>query len=130
MAEESLKSKTVHGLGWSAIDNVSKMGIMFIVSIVLARLLSPDEYGLIGILTIFISVFNAIVDSGFTNALIRKKLTINDLLQDGRTMEVNIKGSDTEHLLPGVYYYQIKLFESDSAKVTTIRNKTKFIIID
>lgn len=73
MAEESLKSKTVHGLGWSAIDNVSKMGIMFIVSIVLARLLSPDEYGLIGILTIFISVFNAIVDSGFTNALIRKK---------------------------------------------------------
>lgn len=42
------------------------------MSIVLARLLSPDEYGLIGILTIFISVFNAIVDSGFTNALIRK----------------------------------------------------------
>lgn len=73
MAEESLKSKTVHGLGWSAIDNVTKMGIMFVVSIVLARLLSPDEYGLIGILTIFIFVFNAIVDSGFTNALIRKK---------------------------------------------------------
>lgn len=73
MADQSLKSKTVKGLGWSAIDNVTKMGIMFIVSIVLARLLSPDEYGLIGILTIFISVFNAIVDSGFTNALIRKK---------------------------------------------------------
>ena len=66
----------------------------------------------------------------FENALIRKKLTINDLLQDGKTMKVSIKGSDTEHLLPGVYYYQIKLFESDSAKVTTIRNKTKFIIID
>lgn len=73
MAEDSLKSKTVHGLGWSAIDNVSRIGVSFIVSIVLARLLSPDEYGLIGILTIFISVFNAIVDSGFTNALIRKK---------------------------------------------------------
>lgn len=73
MAEESLKSKTVHGLGWSAIDNVSRLGITFIVSIILARLLSPEEYGLIGILAIFISVFNAIVDSGFTNALIRKK---------------------------------------------------------
>lgn len=72
MADESLKSKTVHGLGWSAIDNISRIGVSFIVSIVLARLLSPDEYGLIGILTIFISVFNAIVDSGFTNALIRK----------------------------------------------------------
>ena len=75
MAEQSLKSKTVKGLGWSAADNITKMGITFIVSIVLARLLSPDEYGLIGILTIFISIFNAIVDSGFTNALIRKKDT-------------------------------------------------------
>lgn len=73
MENKSLKTKTLHGLGWSAIDNVARMGITFIVSIILARLLSPDEYGLIGILTIFISVFNAIVDSGFTNALIRKK---------------------------------------------------------
>ena len=73
MAEQSLKSKTVKGIGWSALDNVTKIGVTFVVSIILARLLSPDEYGLIGILTIFISVFNAIVDSGFTNALIRKK---------------------------------------------------------
>ena len=70
---ESLKQKTIHGLGWSAADNVLKQGITFVVGIILARLLSPDEYGLIGILTIFISVFNAIVDSGFTNALIRKQ---------------------------------------------------------
>lgn len=71
--EKSLKSKTVKGLGWSAADNIVKAGITFIVSIVLARLLSPDEYGLIGILTIFITVFNEIVESGFTSALIRKK---------------------------------------------------------
>ncbi|MCQ2062840.1 MAG: lipopolysaccharide biosynthesis protein [Fibrobacter sp.] len=68
-----LKAKTVQGFGWSALDNVAKTGITFVVSIVLARLLSPDEYGLIGILTIFIVVFNSIVDSGFTQALIRKK---------------------------------------------------------
>lgn len=77
MSEQSLKSKTVKGLGWSAADNITKMGFTFIVSIVLARLLTPDEYGLIGILTIFISVFNAIVDSGFTNALIRKKNAVD-----------------------------------------------------
>lgn len=70
---ESLKNKTIKGLGWSAADNIAKLGITFIVSIILARLLSPEEYGLIGILTIFITVFNAVVDSGFTNALIRKK---------------------------------------------------------
>ena len=60
-------------MGWSALENVTRLGITFVVSIVLARLLSPEEYGLIGILTIFIAIFNAIVDSGFTNALIRKQ---------------------------------------------------------
>lgn len=70
---ESLKSKTVSGVGWSAIDSIARYGITFVVGIVLARLLSPDEYGLIGILTIFINLFNVIVDGGFTNALIRKQ---------------------------------------------------------
>lgn len=69
---DSIKNKTVRGVGWSLIDNVANYGITFIVGIVLARLLSPDEYGLIGIITIFIAVFNIIVDSGFSTALIRK----------------------------------------------------------
>ena len=78
MSEESLKDKTIKGVGWSFIDNFSSLGISFVVGIILARLLSPDEYGLIGILTIFISIFNFIVDSGFTNALIRKKNATED----------------------------------------------------
>lgn len=73
MTGESLKNKTVKGMGWSALENVTRMGVTFLVSIILARLLSPEEYGIIGILTIFIAIFNAIVDSGFTNALIRKQ---------------------------------------------------------
>lgn len=73
MSEESLKDKTVKGTMWSAVENVTRIGVTFVVSIILARLLSPEEYGLIGILNIFIAIFNAIVDSGFTNALIRKQ---------------------------------------------------------
>lgn len=73
MSQESLKNKTVKGVGWSFADSILGQGITFIVGIVLARLLSPDEYGLIGIITIFIVVFNGIVDSGFSNALIRKQ---------------------------------------------------------
>lgn len=72
MAEESLKSKTVKGASWSFIDSIAGQGITFLVGLVLARLLTPEEYGLIGIITIFIAVFNSIVDSGFSNALIRK----------------------------------------------------------
>lgn len=72
MADESLKHKTVKGASWSFIDSIAGQGITFLVGLVLARLLTPEEYGLIGIITIFIAVFNSIVDSGFSNALIRK----------------------------------------------------------
>lgn len=72
MAEESLRGKTVKGVGWSLIDSFAGQGITFLVGLILARLLTPEEYGLIGIITIFIAVFNSIVDSGFSNALIRK----------------------------------------------------------
>ena len=58
---------------WSAADAFLGQGVTFLVGIVLARLLSPDEYGLIGICLIFNSVLMGIVDSGFSSALIRKK---------------------------------------------------------
>ena len=73
MVNQSLKNKAVKGVGWSALENVTRQGVVFVVNVVLARLLSPEEYGLIGILSIFIAIFNSIVDSGFTNALIRKQ---------------------------------------------------------
>ena len=71
MSEQSLKDKTIKGTMWSAIDNVAQFGVQFVVSIVLARLLSPDDYGLIGIITIFTTVCTTIINGGFSNALIR-----------------------------------------------------------
>ena len=73
MKQESLKNKTIKGVGWSAADTFIGQGVTFIVGIILARLLSPSEYGLIGICLIFTIVLNGIVDSGFSNAIIRKK---------------------------------------------------------
>ena len=70
---ESLKKKTVRGTFWSAVDSISNQGVTFLVGLVLARLLTPHEYGLIGYIMILVAVFNSIVDSGFSNALIRKK---------------------------------------------------------
>lgn len=72
MADQSLKDKTVKGTIWSAADAFLGQGVTFIVGLVLARLLSPEEYGLIGIVTIFTTILLGIVDSGFSNALIRK----------------------------------------------------------
>lgn len=78
MVEQSLKDKTVRGVAWSGIDNVAQFGVSFIVSIVLARLLTPDDYGLIGIITIFTAVCTALINGGFTSALIRKKNVTDD----------------------------------------------------
>ena len=70
---DSLKSKTIFGIGWSFADNIASSGITFIVGLVLARILSPKEFGILGMITVFIAISNSIVDSGFSNALIRKK---------------------------------------------------------
>ena len=69
---ESLKNKTFSGSVWSLADNLAGSGITFLVGLVLARLLEPEQYDVLGIIMIFVVVFNSIVDSGFSNALIRK----------------------------------------------------------
>lgn len=70
---ESLKNKTAKGVLWSALERFSVQGVMFIVMIVMARMLSPKDYGLVGMLTVFISVAQSLIDSGFSQALIRKQ---------------------------------------------------------
>ena len=78
MAEQNLKDKTVKGVAWSGIDNVVQMGVTFLVSIVLARLLSPDDYGLLGIIMIFTNVCQQLINAGFSTALIRKPDATDD----------------------------------------------------
>lgn len=73
--KETLKYKTVKGVSWSFADNLANSGITFLVGLILARLLSPEEFGILGMITIFIVVSNTIIDSGFSNALIRKNDT-------------------------------------------------------
>lgn len=80
---KNLKNKTLSGLSWTAAESLLSYGVTFLVGLVLARLLSPEEYGLIGIVTIFTTVFSGFVDSGFSSALIRK-VDINN--EDYNTM--------------------------------------------
>lgn len=68
----SLTKKTIHGVSWSAIDSIASTGMSFLAGIILARMLSPVEFGILGMITVFIAVSNSIIDSGFSSALIRK----------------------------------------------------------
>ena len=67
-----MKGKVVNGLKWGLIDNLANQGITFLVGLVLARLLSPVEFGILGIITIFINLSITIIDGGLATALIRK----------------------------------------------------------
>ena len=67
-----LKDKTAKGIGWGFIDNLSNTGIMAVVNIILANILLPEQFGIVAMSTIFITLANSLVDSGFTGALTRK----------------------------------------------------------
>ena len=70
---ESLKGKTAKGVLWSSVERFSTQGVQFVIMIVMARLLTPKDYGLIGMLAIFLAVSQSLIDSGFSQALIRKQ---------------------------------------------------------
>ena len=68
----SLKEKSVHAVLWNAIERFSVQGVNFVISLVIARLVSPEDFGAIAMLAIFLGIANTFVDGGFANALVRK----------------------------------------------------------
>lgn len=69
---DNLKKKTAHGVIWSAIERFSTQGVQFLFGIILARMLTPADYGVIAMLTVFLAISQTFIDSGFSNAIIRK----------------------------------------------------------
>ena len=69
----NLKQKTINGMLWSISERFSLQGVQLVVSIILARLLEPSQFGLIGMLSLFMAIAQSILDSGFGSALIQKK---------------------------------------------------------
>lgn len=73
MAEKDIKKRTIFGMVWSAIDRFGSMAMSFASNLVLARLLMPDDFGVIGMLHIFIAISGAFMIGGFGDAIIQKK---------------------------------------------------------
>ncbi|VAW13062.1 hypothetical protein MNBD_BACTEROID03-1247 [hydrothermal vent metagenome] len=75
-----LGDKMFKGMAWSAVERISIQAVQFFIQIALARILTPSEYGTVGILYVFIAISMVFIDSGFTKALIQKKnRTQNDI---------------------------------------------------
>ena len=75
MANESQNARTqaISGLMWRFLERFGAQGVTFVVSIVLARLLDPEVYGIVAIVTVFTAILNVFIDSGLGSALIQKK---------------------------------------------------------
>ena len=69
---ESIKEQSLSGFKWNAIGNFSPYAVRFVIGLIIVRLLEPEDYGVIGMLSIFMAISQSFVDSGFGNALIRK----------------------------------------------------------
>lgn len=69
----SIKQQATQSVFWSAVERFSVQGIQFLLSLIIARLLLPSDYGLIAMLSIFMAIAQTFIDSGFANALIQKK---------------------------------------------------------
>jgi len=70
---ESLRQKTLPAFIWSAINRFGNKAIRYIVLIIIARILMPSDFGLVGMLAIFLAISQSFLDSGFSKALIQKK---------------------------------------------------------
>ena len=71
--EQSEKNQVIKGAFWKFAERIAAQLVSLIVSIILARLLSPSEYGTISLVMVFITIANVFVSSGFGQALIQKK---------------------------------------------------------
>ena len=68
----NLKNKTIFGMVWAAVQRFGIMILSFVSNLILARLLSPDDFGAIGMLAIFIALSTNFIDGGFGSALVQK----------------------------------------------------------
>jgi len=73
MKARSLRDRTISALSWSFVDSFGSQGIQFIMSVVLARLLAPESFGLISMLAVFTAVAMLLIEGGFSGALIQKR---------------------------------------------------------
>ncbi|STB55045.1 lipopolysaccharide biosynthesis protein [Clostridium perfringens] len=118
MGTDTLKKKTLTGLFWTFTEVISNQGIQFLIQIFLARLILPEEFGLIGMITVFIAISNSIIDSGFSNALIREK-------------EVNQNDYSTVfyfNLITAIVIYVILYFSSPMISVFFAQPKLSLIL--
>lgn len=126
--KESISKQTLSSVKWNGLEKLGGQGIQFILTLVIARFLTPSDYGIIGILTIFITISQAFIDSGFSSALIRTK---NPKVEDFSTVfYFNILIAVVAYALLFVFAPLIADFFSESIVCDVLRVYSVSLIIN
>ena len=127
MTVKTLKEKTISGIIWVSIQKFGTLGISFIANIVLARILTPHDYGMVGMLAIFIGLSTTLIDGGFGSALIQKS---NPNQTDYSTVfYFNLLLSICLYLILFLCAPWIEMFYRDIAGLSTILRVQGLILI-
>ena len=78
---EDLKKKSVKGIVWSFVETTSTKTVQFIIGVIMARLLMPEDYGIIAIIFVFITISQVFIDGGFATTLIQDKKRQSVIIQ-------------------------------------------------
>ena len=73
MKNENIKNEVISSLIWKFLERIGTQGVQFIVSIILARLLLPSDYGIVSMILVFTAIANVFIQTGFSTSLIQKK---------------------------------------------------------
>ncbi len=122
-----LKTETIHGVKWTALNSIAGKVVSFLLSVVLARLLSPSDYGIVGMTAIFFALAQILVDSGLSTSLIRKK---NISEEDSSTIFFfNIGVSTLCYILLFLFAPQISIFLNSEELIAIIRVSALSMVI-
>ena len=100
---DSLKKASIRGFAWRTIQNVSTQAMSFIIQIILARILLPSDYGIIGLTSVFITILNVVVTTGFSSAIVQKK----------EISETDLSSMFFLSLLTGIILYVVVFFSAE-----------------
>lgn len=114
---EDLRQATGKSIIWTSIERITVQSIQFIVSMIVARILLPSDYGLVAMTMIFLSLSDAIINGGFGIALIRKKNVSND----------DYATAFTFNILTSIFFYLILFFTAPY--ISKFYNNTQIIPI-
>lgn len=124
---DSIKEKTISGFIWRLLQNLSVQVVSFVVSIVLARILMPSDYGLIAMIMVFINIALIFINIGFSSAIIQKKeltpVEIDTMFYSGIIISV---------LLYAVLFFTapwVAVFYKEERLVSLLRAESLIIVI-